>query len=69
MSCWGINYAGQVGVGALGTIATPTPVPCSPLVSKIGLSFDESCALSTTGDVYCWGNGRNGKLGTGDSGA
>lgn len=77
--CWGYNNVGQLGDGT--TTARTTPVPVlgvggtgllSDIVSlSIGgnHSYSDSytCALSSTGVVYCWGGNNNGQLGDGST--
>lgn len=63
--CWGKNGFGQLGDGNAGT-DSPTPVR----VVASGLSFASittalwhTCALTTNGAAYCWGDSRVGQLG------
>jgi alpha-tubulin suppressor-like RCC1 family protein/phosphodiesterase/alkaline phosphatase D-like protein len=57
--CWGNNYDGTLGVGTdARDIPTPREVvlPNHELVANISTGYDYSgCAVSTTGNVYCWG--------------
>jgi len=63
--CWGDNSAGQLGTGNNSQALIPT------LVTG-GLTFDttsitagrsHTCALTTTGQAYCWGANASGQLG------
>ena len=64
--CWGGNESGQLGIGSTTTALVPQFVSGSLLfagVSPGGLSH--TCAVTTTGDGYCWGLNDDGQLGTG----
>ncbi len=64
--CWGSNGQGRLGDGT--TIQRETPVAVMNLgpVEKISVGTSAStCALHTDGQVYCWGLGGDGALGTG----
>lgn len=71
--CWGRNDVGQLGIGTamgkdLTPMALPTPVGGSiKFHNHISVGFNHACAQSTEGrqQVYCWGSGEYGKLGTG----
>lgn len=63
--CWGNNQAGQLGNGTVNSSTLPTPVSTSgPLSGVTILSVSGAgkffCALSTSYQQYCWGNGGNG---------
>ena len=65
---WGINDHGQCGVGVASTrVSTPQPIRC---VWAKDLSVDDlSCGYGHAlaligGQVYVWGNGEDGQLGT-----
>jgi alpha-tubulin suppressor-like RCC1 family protein len=67
--CWGANDSGQLGDGTTTSRSAPTAV------SSGGVSFQQisvggysTCAVSTTGAVYCWGSNFGGILGTGSWG-
>lgn len=63
--CWGANRNGQLGVG-LGAdpVSTPTRVVTDLRFSSIDVGKGVTCGISS-GDVYCWGRGEYGVLGTG----
>lgn len=66
--CWGYNSKGQLGNGTKTTSATTTAQAVqgiSGTVTAISAGVDFICALTSTGDVYCWGNDGYGQLGDG----
>ncbi len=55
--CWGSNGSGQLGIGTFGLRLTPTKVVGLPDgTSAISAGLDHTCALNTSGAVYCWGS-------------
>jgi len=52
----------------LSLIISPTSANAAIKYSSIGSGFLHTCALSTDGDVYCWGNNEVGQLGQGNVG-
>lgn len=65
--CWGYGAEGQCGQGNTLHLRQPRPVQ---LLKRSGICAVKvcagswwSCALSTEGDVYCWGYGDGGWLG------
>ena len=66
MACWGHNGFGQLGAGD--STARQYPVLISipgKTVKKVSASIDFNCALTTTGEVYCWGKNSDGQCGQG----
>jgi alpha-tubulin suppressor-like RCC1 family protein len=66
LKCWGANYGGQLGNGITGE--SNVPVDVSGLTSGINSVSAEgahTCALTTSGDVKCWGSNSHGELGDG----
>lgn len=67
--CWGGDATGRLGNGPDVTGDQPSP---SPVVTPTGVTWASisaasfmSCATTTAGAAYCWGNDFNGKLGNG----
>lgn len=65
---WGKNNFGQVGNGQSGVnVYQTTPVKVLSNVASISLNSDSVAALATNGDLYCWGNNWQGRVGNGSS--
>jgi alpha-tubulin suppressor-like RCC1 family protein len=62
--CWGLNNSGQLGNNS--NTFSPVPVAVSGFSSQIA-SISEgqvhSCAVTTSGAAYCWGDNSAGQLG------
>lgn len=68
VKCWGWNSSGQLGDGT--TTWRTTPVDVSGMtsgVSAITVGWLHTCALTTSGDVKCWGYNTYGELGIGSA--
>lgn len=64
--CWGNNRDLQAGQDAATTeLTSPTLVDGLLGARDVALSHDFGCALSTGGDVDCWGENGDGQLGDG----
>ena len=68
--CWGRNDLGQTGQPALGDLQCgtlpcrpPTRVPNLKSVAAVATGGSSACAVTTTGDLYCWGENQPGPLG------
>jgi alpha-tubulin suppressor-like RCC1 family protein len=72
--CWGENSTGGLGNGTTTESNSPVAVTTSGVLSGVTLiqittnsgtasTNDYSCALSTAGAAYCWGNDTSGQLG------
>ena len=74
VSCWGTNTAGQLGIGTEDHSNEPQKLRGVENVISItvseGNAWSESnaCAVTTDGNVLCWGGNRFGQLGVGDTG-
>lgn len=66
VKCWGLNNNGQLGDGTV--LKKLTPVAVAGLasgVAGISVGYYHNCAVTTTGDVKCWGANSSGQLGDG----
>jgi alpha-tubulin suppressor-like RCC1 family protein len=65
--CWGNGGSGRLGTGSTGSLAVPTAVTASGVLSghtvtSITAGDQHSCAVAD-GAAYCWGLNTNGQLG------
>lgn len=66
--CAGLNGSGQIGDGTTTTRTTPVLVSgMGSGVAQVAPGTTHTCALMTSGAVYCWGLNTNGRLGTGNT--
>jgi hypothetical protein len=71
--CWGYGAFGQLGTGAtdiVGDGERPSDVPelnLGVLVQHVRPGRNHTCAMLEGGTVRCWGQGRYGALGRGDT--
>jgi hypothetical protein len=64
--CWGYNESGQAGTGDRDYVDRATRVEgLSEPIARVKTTPNATCALSTSGKVYCWGSNFNGQLGNG----
>ncbi len=67
--CWGDNSKRQVGDGTSnGSSTRPTGVASLIDASEVVSYYDHVCALRTTGELVCWGDGAHYQLGNGATG-
>ena len=65
--CWGSGDHGALGNGTTDTReGTPVQISGSLALSSISAGGRVSCAVTTTGAGYCWGENLQGALGTGN---
>jgi alpha-tubulin suppressor-like RCC1 family protein len=66
--CWGDNSLGQLGDGTapIGH-QTPVEVAGGRRFTQIRVGFRHTCALTSSGAAFCWGENAHGQLGTGTS--
>jgi alpha-tubulin suppressor-like RCC1 family protein len=76
-TCWGQNVNGQLGTQStetctVGNVAgvcshRPLPLTTNQIFASISAGGHHSCAITTGGKAYCWGENTNGQLGTGNT--
>jgi alpha-tubulin suppressor-like RCC1 family protein len=66
--CWGSNIFGQLGIGNRNSQSIPTLVSSmsKSTITQLVLGVVDSCAVSGSTELYCWGNNNYGQLGIGD---
>lgn len=58
--CWGVNGSGQLGTGDSFTRTSPTAVSGLPgAMVEVVAGAGHTCALTTSGSAWCWGNGQS----------
>ena len=65
--CWGYNQYGAMGPNvAIGAFATtPVQIPGLSGITGISAGIFHVCAVSTGGNLYCWGYNADGEFGNG----
>lgn len=67
VKCWGANESGQLGDGSLTNQLKPVDVEGLPGdVIALSAGFAHTCALTSQGQVLCWGDNSYGQLGDGN---
>jgi len=62
--CWGDNLLGEIGNGGKGAGAQPALATVAQVrFDSIAVGRTHACALSTTKQIYCWGNDGVGEQG------
>ena len=66
LHCWGWGLQGRLGQPRdLGSHTTPQRVGTGSDWASVSAGNAHTCATTTSGQIYCWGLGTNGRLGTG----
>jgi alpha-tubulin suppressor-like RCC1 family protein len=74
LTCWGLRigkafeYGEAIEGGDANIRREPVRVAKIAGVKQVSLSFTHACAVAGDGDLFCWGYGDKGALGTGKSG-
>jgi hypothetical protein len=63
--CWGGNFVGQLGDGAVHDRAAAAPVSLGGAVVALASLGRHTCVLTATGTAWCWGDDTQGQLGVG----
>jgi alpha-tubulin suppressor-like RCC1 family protein len=68
--CWGGNEGGQIGDGSPpsgpdATFSVPRAVSGNFAFASIAEGLQHTCAVTTTGEAWCWGANQDGQLGDG----
>lgn len=67
--CWGGGFeaggAGFLGNGAIARSQEPVPVQADSAFTEIAVGSSNSCALTASGQLWCWGRNARGELGDG----
>jgi hypothetical protein len=65
--CWGTTNRGTFGTGAqTQTLSIPTVVAGGRAFTQLSVGLSFMCGLTADGNVWCWGDGQFGALGTGE---
>ncbi|MCA8836463.1 MAG: hypothetical protein K8963_01230, partial [Proteobacteria bacterium] len=66
--CWGGGFAGRLGLNDANDRRIPTKVT-TPVTNwtQVNAGDGHTCAINTTGELYCWGRGFAGRLGLNDA--
>ncbi len=71
LTCWGANHRGRLGRGyEVNNFApfAPGPTLSDLTYTQVSSTYEHTCALTTGGNIDCWGLGTYGRLGDGELG-
>ncbi|MBI5545607.1 MAG: hypothetical protein HY901_17105 [Deltaproteobacteria bacterium] len=64
LHCWGMNDFDQLGLGgSIGYQVSPQPVLWTKRAIGLAAGWKNTCAVTESGALYCWGNNTLGELG------
>lgn len=63
--CWGLNDAGQLGIGSRANSASPSRVGGNVRFRSTHPGIYHTCGVTTDGQAFCWGGNNAGALGNG----
>ncbi|WP_413559941.1 Ig-like domain-containing protein [Bdellovibrio sp. HCB209] len=64
LKCWGYNISSSLGVGSTAAnITTPTVVASADTYQNVSTGEFHTCAVTTTGNLQCWGSQSNYRIG------
>ena len=64
VKCWGANYSGELGDGAISDRSTPVSVRGVSRATQVAAGGYTSCAVFGGGRITCWGDNSDGELGS-----
>jgi hypothetical protein len=72
VKCWGFGANGRLGYGNTANVSLPSAMPAIDIGAGRGAvaitaGASHTCVILDTGDVRCWGNGSQGRLGYGNT--
>jgi hypothetical protein len=65
VSCWGLNWSGQLGDGTVNDSYTPVQVSAISTAVGVAVGVVHSCAVLQDGTARCWGYNNEGQIGDG----
>ncbi len=65
--CWGSNAEGKLGTGSASAtpVAQPQAILAALTLRSVAAGGLHTCAVTTTGSLYCWGSNAQGQAGLG----
>jgi len=65
--CWGANPLGQLGIGSADQLHHTAPIAVAGglTLASVSAGYNQTCAVTTGGAAYCWGDNTYGQIGDG----